>query len=866
MLIKDYILKERLGVGSYGTVFKAEKKNNNNEIFVIKQISLFSLTEQQINEVKLEAKILSSIKSNYVVKYYDSFEENNNLNIVMEYCDGGDLSNFIEKNKQTKHLLKEDLIWELFIKMTLGLASIHKLKILHRDLKTANIFLTKNLDIKIGDLGVAKILTQTNFAKTFIGTPYYLSPEICEEKPYNEKSDIWALGCILYELCTYNHPFNARSQGALILKILNDTPNKLHSYYSNDLQNMINLLLEKNEKNRPSCGDILRMTVFLNKGKKFQLYNCILKEIYISDIVFKLPEMKKKETKIIKKVNITNNKSSSNMKQINKNNINNRKINAKYNVISKKSNNDLNNVNRSDNNFTSESFTNYHCNSNNHYFYNINVSNISKKRNIVCNKSNDILKFAKQNSNKSNFNQRNTFDAPQNQNNSKKTSINNSSKKFHFEKHSNKKQKDVFNINLNFNKEKLGINKKKQKNENTEISNVEKIGIIFPSTKYKNSLYPSPSDKNINANKVASERNKSKEKIFYDKLSQERKLNKEQQQTEYIIFKKKESKGNIENQEKKEISENKINKNIEIKQPTPKNKKYDDLGIDKNMRDVKQFANFLNGYVDKYKKVENSNNINNNNLNKNNNSNSNIYTDIKKEKQMPQNINTKKTDYSSFIASKIEKQDKQEKESNNKSTNFNEISPGTITTNYTDLTKQLIHPQNNQKNTSIDINASTKKSIYNFQIINNNGNDSVNIFNNNDSVLVEDEGGVLYSEEENSEEKSENVQEIIIENDTKEIKLINSGILNEKKNIENKICHIKEDMLKLIGENDYDFVMGLYGNVQNKNIDEIYEKIETFVNSYYDEEKKENFNNLYYLLISLDCQLAKKKEELKNYL
>ena len=142
MFIKDYVLKERLGVGSYGTVFKAQKKNNNNETFVIKQISLFSLTEKQINDVKLEAKILSSIKSNFVVKYYDSFEENNNLNIVMEYCDGGDLSDFIEKNKKTKILLKEDLIWELFIKMTLGLASIHKLKILHRDLKTANIFLT----------------------------------------------------------------------------------------------------------------------------------------------------------------------------------------------------------------------------------------------------------------------------------------------------------------------------------------------------------------------------------------------------------------------------------------------------------------------------------------------------------------------------------------------------------------------------------------------------------------------------------------------------------------------------------------------------------------------------------------------------
>lgn len=97
--------------------------------------------------------------------------------------------------------------------MLLGLHSIHSQKILHRDFKTMNMFLTKNsTEIRIGDLGVAKYLGETNnLAKTMVGTPYYLSPEICEEKPYNEKSDVWSLGCILYELCTYKHPFEANN-------------------------------------------------------------------------------------------------------------------------------------------------------------------------------------------------------------------------------------------------------------------------------------------------------------------------------------------------------------------------------------------------------------------------------------------------------------------------------------------------------------------------------------------------------------------------------------------------------------------------------------------------------------------------------
>ena len=273
-MIKEYIIKQTLGKGSYGIVYKVQKKNTN-EIYVIKQIALRGLSQKEIDEVRQEAKILSSINSDFVAKYYDSFEENDNINIVMEYCDEGDLNDFIIKKKESQTLIEEDLIWNLFIKITIGLAHIHQMKILHRDLKTMNIFLKNGFQVKIGDLGVAKILLKNSFAKTLIGTPYYLSPEICQEKPYNDKSDVWALGCILYELCTFKHPFDAKSQGALILKIMNNTPENVNNTYSKDLCNLIHLLLEKESEKRPSCKDILNLDFIVNKIKKLGLFNYI---------------------------------------------------------------------------------------------------------------------------------------------------------------------------------------------------------------------------------------------------------------------------------------------------------------------------------------------------------------------------------------------------------------------------------------------------------------------------------------------------------------------------------------------------------------------------------------------------------------
>ena len=278
-MIREYVIREKLGTGSYGIVYKVTKAFDPT-IYVIKQISLIGLTKQQINQVQTEAKILSLIKSKYVVKYYDSFEEKNCLNIVMEYCDDGDLCKYICECRKNSIPLSEEIIWKIFIQITIGLSSIHKLKILHRDLKTLNIFLKKGMGVKIGDLGVAKELQQLKFATTVIGTPYYLSPEMCEDKPYNDKSDVWALGCILYELCTFKHPFNARSQGALIMKIIKEKQEPILKCYSKDLQFLIDSILEKNDKIRPSCKEILSMSSVVNWAKKFNFYQDIINECY----------------------------------------------------------------------------------------------------------------------------------------------------------------------------------------------------------------------------------------------------------------------------------------------------------------------------------------------------------------------------------------------------------------------------------------------------------------------------------------------------------------------------------------------------------------------------------------------------------
>ncbi|KAL6036298.1 hypothetical protein STEG23_024034, partial [Scotinomys teguina] len=161
-------------------------------------------------------------------------------------------------------------ILDWFVQICLALKHVHDRKILHRDIKSQNIFLTKGGTVQLGDFGIARVLNSTvELARTCIGTPYYLSPEICENKPYNNKSDIWALGCVLYELCTLKHAFEAGNMKNLVLKIISGSFPPVSLHYSYDLRNLLSQLFKRNPRDRPSVNSILEKGFIAKRIEKF---------------------------------------------------------------------------------------------------------------------------------------------------------------------------------------------------------------------------------------------------------------------------------------------------------------------------------------------------------------------------------------------------------------------------------------------------------------------------------------------------------------------------------------------------------------------------------------------------------------------
>lgn len=182
----------------------------------------------------------------------------------MDYADGGDLYTKINERKKLGSLWPENFILDLFVQICLALKHVHDRRILHRDLKTQNIFLTSKGEVKMGDFGISRVLQHTyDCARTAIGTPYYLSPEICQDQPYNQRSDIWSLGCMLYEIVTLNHAFDATSMKGLVMKILRGNYPPISKTYSKELGDLIASLLKKNPEERPTINQVLQ-TPFLS--------------------------------------------------------------------------------------------------------------------------------------------------------------------------------------------------------------------------------------------------------------------------------------------------------------------------------------------------------------------------------------------------------------------------------------------------------------------------------------------------------------------------------------------------------------------------------------------------------------------------
>ncbi|KAL4510507.1 hypothetical protein ABPG72_004661 [Tetrahymena utriculariae] len=248
---------EVIGRGNFGSATLVEKLDNKKQ-YIAKKIVLSSLNPKQQDSALQEAQLLRDLNHKNIVSYIESFKEEDLLIIIMEYCEHGDLAFHIKRKKQKKEYFPEMLIVNWFYELALSIKYIHEKKILHRDIKTSNIFITKDGTIKIGDFGISKVLENTtSVANTVVGTPYYMSPEVCESKPYTYKSDIWALGCVLYELCALEHAFESNNLLGLIFKIVQQNISDIPSFYSKELNDLIHKLLNKNEQERPVINDIL---------------------------------------------------------------------------------------------------------------------------------------------------------------------------------------------------------------------------------------------------------------------------------------------------------------------------------------------------------------------------------------------------------------------------------------------------------------------------------------------------------------------------------------------------------------------------------------------------------------------------------
>ena len=321
----SYKIIKLLGEGSYGKAFLCTDKTDNSQC-VIKQINIQNMNEKDKQDTLNEAKILEKLDHPNIIKFKEVFIANKplkTLNIVTEYADGGDLSLAIKN--QRKEYFKESQILDYFTQICLAIKHIHGKHIIHRDLKSQNIFLTKTGLVKLGDFGIAKNLNCTwQKAKTMIGTPYYLSPEIVNNKPYSFKSDIWSLGVLLYEMMALKMPFDANSLPMLTLKIIKGNYAPPPQRYTADLRNLISQLLNVDPDKRPSVDQILKLPIIKNRIKNYLNeidYNKEFSKSIVKLYKEKKPQIKKdfKEEKELQKNDNNINRAQTNNDSVKKN-------------------------------------------------------------------------------------------------------------------------------------------------------------------------------------------------------------------------------------------------------------------------------------------------------------------------------------------------------------------------------------------------------------------------------------------------------------------------------------------------------------------------------------------------------------------
>jgi NIMA (never in mitosis gene a)-related kinase len=211
MSMKEFKFIKSLGKGAFGKVDLVQRKEDG-QIYAIKTVKISQLNTKEQENALNEVRVLASISHPNIIGYKEAFYDSDTqtLNIVMEYAEDGDLESKIKTHFKNKTYFPENEIWSYLIQMIEGLKALHDIKTMHRDLKSANVFLMKNGQVKLGDLNVSKVV-KMGMLQTQTGTPYYASPEVWADKPYDYKSDIWSVGCVLYELCALKPPFRGNN-------------------------------------------------------------------------------------------------------------------------------------------------------------------------------------------------------------------------------------------------------------------------------------------------------------------------------------------------------------------------------------------------------------------------------------------------------------------------------------------------------------------------------------------------------------------------------------------------------------------------------------------------------------------------------